>query len=437
MVLVAASAVGPARPACPGAAALRQALEVEGAAWRVACTATKDGEVEMAALLPPTAAGSFPRLVVSVRRGQSHPRAELTLDGLDRDGLKALSGEDWQVSVRPAAIKPADWVRVDITAQSGEDLRVAQTVTALFRVAGPIQPLWTGASERHELRFDACSLDTTARFTLSRTGELVRARRTRRRFRDPGGVDAATLTSAKAECLATPPARDTFTVADDGLDADVTVEPSFRARARANRLLFIRASASDEAFARFVADSVALLEPLSSAVTGTPLDPEQEMTKVAVSGAFAYSLEGGLRVSLDWKHLGAVAKPASQNLIAALQTFDGDNYQGAWIDQRTDLGGCHSPAQAEPALRKLVAAWQSASDPVRGTFRDHLTKRLTEMTSEDCFCASKGAVAKLQQEIERNAALLEGMPELGALAAQQLRALPAAPGTTFGCGGPH
>ena len=92
---------------------------------------------------------------------------------------------------------------------------------------------------------------------------------------------------------------------------DVTVEPGPRARARANRLLFIRATESDEAFARLVSDSVAPASSLSPRCEREAPRPDQDITQVAMSGAFGYTLEGGATGSLDWKHLRAVAKPAA------------------------------------------------------------------------------------------------------------------------------
>ena len=182
---------------CPADEALKKELGVEGAAWQMSCAAIKETGLAMAALLPPVPPATGPRLVVAVRRGDFHPRAEVPLGDLARSGIPSLSGMDWRLAVQPAGIAGVDWLRVDVTALSGEDLLLAQTVTAFFRNDGSLKHLWTGASDRHERRFDACALDTIARFSLSRTGELVRDRRTKRTVGDPGGVDGEP--SAKGE----------------------------------------------------------------------------------------------------------------------------------------------------------------------------------------------------------------------------------------------
>jgi hypothetical protein len=59
------------------------------------------------------------------------------------------------------------------------------------------------------------------------------------------------------------------------------------------------------------------------------------------------------------------------------------------------------------------------------------------MTTNGCFCAPKADLVKLKEEIERNAVLLDGLSDVAPAAAPQLRALPTAPHTAFGCGGPH
>ena len=252
---------------------------------------------------------------------------------------------------------------------------------------------------------------------------------------NPVGVDGETLAATKAKCVAPPPVRDTFPVADDGLSTDVTVDEALRARARANRLLYIRAPESDEAFAKLVSDSFSLLEPLTQAVadSGKPLDPDQDVAQVAIPGAFAYALEGGLRASLAWKHLRAVAKPAARRLLAALEDFDRD-YLGAWIEPLTDLGGCHKPAQAAQPLAKLVDAWLDAPVSAREAFRDYLAGQLRDMATNGCLCAPRSALDKLRGALEANAVLLERLPEeIGADPAQRLRALPTSPDTFFSC----
>jgi hypothetical protein len=444
--MVLAAALATARPPkCPGDEGLRRELGIEGASWQMTCTATRDGRLEMAALLSPLPPSSSPRLVVAVRRGEVASRAEVALGDLAQDGIPSLAGDDWRLSVRPAGIAGADWLRVDVTAMTGEEKMLAQTVTAFFRDDGPLVPLWTGAGERHERRFDSCTLDTSARFSLSPDGELVRVRRTKRSFGEPGepqpqtdGDAAAPADGAgRTACVAPPPTRDAFPVADDGLAADVTVDDALRARARANRLLYVRAPGSDEAFAAFVADAVSLLEPLERAVeTGKPVAPNQDVVSVRTAGAFAYLVEGAMRASLDWKHLRAAARPAGRRLVAALEAFDRDHL-GAWIEPRTDLGGCHSPARAEKPLAKLVDAWLAAPAAVREAFDGYLAGRIEDMATDGCLCPPRDARESTRTALDRNAALLERLPGLGAAPAGRLRALATAPGTTFGCPGPH
>jgi hypothetical protein len=208
---------GPAK--CPADEALKKELGVEGAAWQMTCAAIKETELAMAALLPPLPAATGPRLVVAVRRGGSHPRVEVALGDLARSGIPSLSGMDWRLDVKPAGLAGADWLRVDVTAMSGEELLLAQSVTAFFRNDGSLQHVWTGASDRHERRFDACALDTTAQFTLSKNGELVRDSRTKRTVGEPGRGAGEAPPATKAKCVAPPPARDTFPVGNGGLTA--------------------------------------------------------------------------------------------------------------------------------------------------------------------------------------------------------------------------
>jgi hypothetical protein len=211
MILAAVlAAPGPAK--CPADEALKKELGVVGAAWQMTCAAAKETGLAMAALLPPAPPATGPRLVVAVRRGEARARVEVALGDLARNGIPSLSGLDWQLAVQPARITGADWLRVDVTAMSGEELLLAQTVTTFLRNDSSLQPLWTGASDRHERRFDACALDTIARFSLSAKRELVRERSTKRTFGDGGGVDRETLAAAKAKCVPPPAAREIFSI---------------------------------------------------------------------------------------------------------------------------------------------------------------------------------------------------------------------------------
>jgi hypothetical protein len=123
---------------------------------------------------------------------------------------------------------------------------------------------------------------------------------------------------------------------------DLPGDDALRERARANRLLFLRAHESDEGFARFVADSFALIDPLTNAVTKfSPANPERGFWEASTAGAFAYVIEGGVRNGLNWEPLGAVARPAARRLLQALRRLRGDEELGAWIEGRTDLGCAH------------------------------------------------------------------------------------------------
>lgn len=440
IVLAAGSAPsGPPRAACPSDDELRRSLAVEGKAWRVVCNATKNDGVEMAAVLPPATPAGAARVVVSVLRNDLRLRSETVLDGPERQDLEKTGGEDWKIAVRPAGIRGATWLRVDVIASGGDDYFSAQSVVSFFRIGtDPALRVWTGLGDRNETRFDACRLDTTARFDLSRNGELVRTRRTTRSFRRPGGIDSAQLKSLETECVASPRQRETFAVDDDGLDGDVPGDDALRKRARANRLLFLRARESDQALARFVADSFALIDPLTNAVTNfSPADPERGFWETSTAGAFAYVIEGGVRNGLNWERLLAVAKPSARRLLQALRGLRGDDELGAWIEAQTDLGGCQRPEKGERPLAAAVDAWNAAPEPVRDAFREYLVGQLTEMVGYPCFCDAKTDLPKIQRAVERNAAILDGLPELGPPLAEKLRASPQSPNAAFKCVGPH
>ena len=182
-------------------------LGVEGAAWHMTCAAIKETGLAMAALLPPGAADD-PGRGWSSRSGAATSIPASRCRSATWRGAGFRRCRDW-TGGSPSSPR-ASPARTGCASTSrrcrARILLLAQTVTAFFRNDGSLQHLWTGASDWHERRFDACALDTTAQFSLSRSGELVRDRRTKRTVGSSGaGVDGESMASTKAKCVAPPP----------------------------------------------------------------------------------------------------------------------------------------------------------------------------------------------------------------------------------------
>lgn len=420
------------RPTCPPDAELRHTLGV-APDTPVACRVER-WSMLMGAVVPFTGVAGRPRILVALQAGDSVRKGEAELTGSEREPLP--SADAWTIEVAPANLYGASWSRVDVTAtkgQAGKDLFTTQTVVSFFRDDGPtLRHLWTGLGDRHEDRFDACRLDTTARFELSAAGALVRTRRTIRAVADRQDLTADQVATLQAECVAAPPDRESFVVADDGVYADVPVSTPLRSLARENRRLFLRARRSPEDLGRFIAHSLALLPQLEKEVMdATPPDPELASATISTTAGQAYMMDSGGASGLNWDGIVAAAGPRGRALALALRRLRGD--EGVWISARTDYGGCHQPEQATKALRQLVTAWNAAPAGFRDAFAQLMARDLREMTTNACFCDHADQRAKLQRALERNAAVLERLAGPGPDAAAALRALLEDDHVNFNC----
>lgn len=61
-----------------------------------------------------------------------------------------------------------------------------------------------------------------------------------------------------------------------------------------------------------------------------------------------------------------------------------------------------------------------------------LTAYLREMSGDTCICVPPAALGELHRALNRNAAIIEGLPG-GAEAARALRAIPSQDGVRFDC----
>jgi len=416
-------------PACPPDAEIRRLLGVD-AETPIACR-VGGASVLMGAIVPFTGVTGKPHVIVALDTGNAVRKGEADLEGTAREPLP--KADDWQIAVAPANLYGASWSRVDVTAAQGDDRFAAQTVVSFFRGDGhTLGHVWTGLGDRHEKRFDACRLDTTARFALSAAGALVRTRHTTRTFAARPDLSADTLATLKAECVAAPPTRDSFVVADDGVDADVPLSNELRAQARENRRLFLRARRSPEDLGRFITHSLAMLPLLETEVMdATPPDPELSAASISTTAAEAYMMDSSGGSSLKWGSIVSAAGPRGRALALALGQFRGG--EGAWISSRTDYGGCHQPEQATKPLRELVGAWNAAPAAFREAFAQVMARDLREMTTNACFCDHANQRAKIQRALDRNAALLERLAGPGPEAAAALRALLGDEHVKFNC----
>jgi hypothetical protein len=199
--------------ACPGEAGIRQSLGVSGSGWQVACTPEMTGGPALAALSWPHARGEAPRLIVEVD-GERPARFDVALVGDEGDRIRALHAESWQLKVAPARIPGVDWLRVEAIGEGGEDYAFAQSVVWFFRrERDRLVEEWAGLGDRTEIRFDACRVETRAEFSLAPDGRLVRERRSRASFSNPGSVAVnGELSQLKRKCVAAEPTRDVFPV---------------------------------------------------------------------------------------------------------------------------------------------------------------------------------------------------------------------------------
>src|SRR3569623_408707 len=414
---------------CPPDAEVRRVLRGELTTAPVACRMVdKEHDVALVAAIVPPRAGAAARVVVGLSAGGSLLRGQESLPRKPAQ-QKPKRADNKKIVVAPAGLTGADWFRVDVTASACKDLFVAQTMVSFFMThQGKMRHLWTGLGDRHERRFDRCQLDTSATFQLLDSGALARDRRTTRVFRDPGGLDAGRLAKLNEACLAAAPAHDSFTVADDGVDSDVPISAPLRAAARENRLLSLRARTSPAALRSFILSSLSLVPRVRDQLMDAHTDVPN--ASITTTGASAYFLDSGGRTGLNWSGILAVVAPDGQPLARALAKLRNDD--GAWVEARTDYGGCHQPESATEPLRDLVAAWQAAPPAFRDAFEPVLAADLEEMSTDDCVCAKATQRGELQRALDVNATIILPLPG-GARAARALRAVPSSKTLNFDC----
>lgn len=431
--------------ACPTLDEQRRILSVQGPEWHVACHVAGAGEFELAAFIPPGAARRSPHLVVAAVHRDVRATLELELAGPDAAELQKLTGDDWELQVGPARLRGADWLRIDAVRRgaTGAGQGSSQAIVSFLRVAsGALEHLWTGLGDGRERRGPACELQTTAQFSVSGDGTLIR-KRLIARVNGDGQAGKSSPPSPRARlksrcAVARPTETDVFEVIDDGVNADIAVPDALRARIKSNRLLFLRAPSSPVAFRRFVSDSIALEEELSRAVTDADdadLPDEKGSRGIYADGAFAYVLRGGGRRGLNWRNLREAVGPAGRGVVDALEALDRYDL-GVWVEQRTEYGGCHNPEGAERTLSDVATAWIDAPGYVRDAFKPYLAARLNDMAGDACFCDERADREKIGRALQRNAAILSSIPKIGADAARKLRSLATDPSARFACAGP-
>jgi len=410
---------------CPPADELRRALNVKRADAPTACRVLEHDITLMAAVVPP--AGKIAgRVVIALSFNGHRRRGQTTLPKKVSQQLPAQA-DRWTIDVAPAHLNGAHWFRVDVTATAGQELTTQTIVSYFTERRRTFRHLWTGLGDRHERHWDACQLDTASSFRLLDDGALFRERSTTRAFRDPG-LAAEQLAVLDRECVAGPPTRDTFTVPEDGIDADVAIPDDLRAAARENWILSLQARSSPEALGQFLTSSLALVPRLEHALMSG--DPQVENASIEVTGASAYFMDSGGRSGLDWSRILEIVASPGQPLARALEQLRND--EGAWVEARTDYGGCHKPELAEEPLRQLVAAWQAAPEAYRKAFEPILAADLREMSRFDCVCAKPGQRRELQRALDRNAAIIQPLPG-GPEAARALRGITSGDGVHFDC----
>jgi hypothetical protein len=100
-------------------------------------------------------------------------------------------------------------VRVGLFGRSGEDLLVIQEIVLLVEVRVEPRVLWVGAGSHLENQFDACVVETSARFRLIKSGIIERRLRSTKQV-GRGQKDDG-LEPYRRRCKAAPPRIDRIT----------------------------------------------------------------------------------------------------------------------------------------------------------------------------------------------------------------------------------
>jgi len=424
---------------CPGDAELRRALRVDDPLAAVACRVVERATLRGA--LVPAAGGASARVVVQLvwegDRDGNGVRGTVDLPRLNHWRM-APRADAWKIEVAPANLQGADWWRADVTATGAQDASVAQdgsvaqTMVAFFKFKrGRLRRLWTGLGDRHEIRRDSCRLDTVADFAILDSGQLARDRRTTAVISSAKPPAAQAAATSSPTCLAPPPQRQTFAVADDGIDADFTPSDEFLALARENHLLSLRARTSVDALGLFMRNSLAIVSKVGDEVMKAPSsDPDGSQASMTISGAGAYLMDSGGRSGLNWPNILKVVPPDALPLARALATLRND--EGAWIADGGEYGGCHQPGDATAALIAVADAWRDAGPAVRAAFQPVLDADLREMSGDACFCDGQDKQPDLQRALDGNAAIIKDLPG-GRKAGRQLRSLMSDKYLRFNC----
>jgi hypothetical protein len=404
---------------CPPDADLRRRLGVERATATVACRVVEHSALTAAVV--PANRGAAAHVVVKLSWETGSLRGRIDLPRMAEWHMPA-SAVVSKIDVGPANLKGAHWWRVDVAATAGDDSSTAQTMVSFFDThSGKLRRLWTGLGDRHQAR-DGCRLDTVTDFALLDSGALARDRRTTRALAEP----AAPAAPPKSGCVAGPPTRDTFAVADDGVDADFPLSDEFLAQARENYLLSLRARTSTEALGLFLTSSLAILPQVEQAV----MDAGRPGLSLRTSGAEASMMDSSGDGGLNWANILAIVDAGALPLARALAELR--NESGAWNSAVSDYGGCHQPEDATEPLRHVTAAWRETDPAVRRAFEPVLAADLREMSDDACFCVGPEKRGELQQALDRNAAILKDLPG-GDRTARALRALPSSKYVRFNC----
>jgi hypothetical protein len=407
---------------CPPDGDVRRALGVERATAPVTCRIVEHAAL-MAAVVP-ASGGAAPHVVVKLSWDTGSLSGQIDLPRMAAWHMPASAAAS-KIDVAPANLKGADWWRVDVTATAQEDPAMAQTMVSFFKThSRKLRRLWTGLGDRHEAR-NGCRLDTVADFAILDTWALVRGKRTTRALAEQTASAAGAAATPSTRCLATPPTRQTFAVADDGVDADFPLSDELVTQARENHLLSLRARTSTEALGLFVTNSLAILPQVELAVMNAGSG-----VSMTTSGADAFMMDSSGGSGLNWTNILSIVDPTALPLARALAELR--NGDGAWSSPASDYGGCHHPEDATEPLRHVTTAWRATSPAIRRAFEPVLAADLREMSEDACFCVGPDKRSELQRALDRNAAIVKDLPG-GDRTARALRALPSDKYVRFNC----
>jgi hypothetical protein len=199
---------------CPGDDAVRAALRVSGEEWTPACRPAPGGRWLLAAIRRPDQKSRHLRLAAAIAAPNTPVSVlQVRLEGPEALKIRDLAGaaEDWRIAIAPLAASPPE-VRVDVFGSSGEDLFIGQEIATFFWLEGTeLRLLWTALGDKVDRRFDSCLLDSQATFKFMPGRRVQRTVNTTSTFQN-GGVDPKEAARLRKECVAPPPAVETFLI---------------------------------------------------------------------------------------------------------------------------------------------------------------------------------------------------------------------------------